>query len=116
MMPCVDAVNTLTACFLAKLCSQAFSDAIHTADGRHNPYFVAHADVAISTLVGFERTILVGYAKFFVDRFVLVFQRTAEVGLQVVFVHPVACLHGLTGMTDRVAVFDDVVTLLNIFD
>ena len=45
-----------------------------------------------------------------------VFERAAEVGLEIVLVDPVAGLHVLTGMTDGVAVLDDVFAFFDVGD
>ena len=45
-----------------------------------------------------------------------IFQRTGKVGLEIVLIHPFTLLQILLGMTDRVAILDDVLALGSIID
>ena len=99
--------------------SQTLGNAVDATYSRHNPNLVAHAHVAVLADIALEGTALfldMVDVTLGVNGLVGIFQRTREVGLQVVLVHPVAGLHVLTGVADGVAVLDDVLTLFDVLD
>ena len=114
MVPGVDGVNVLASRLCQQLVNQALGNAVDAAHRGHNPYLVAHAHVAVLAAIALKGSVLVFNAKFLVDRIVCVLERTAEIGLEVVLVHPVARLQVAARMADGVAVLDDVLALLDV--
>ena len=115
-MPGVDVIHTLLMRFALQLFHEPFGDAIHAADGRHHPDLITHTDVAVLTNITLKGAVLFLNAKFLVYRIVCVFECAGQIGLQVVLVHPVAGLQILTGVTDGIAIFDDVFSLFHVLD
>ena len=98
---------------------EAFGNAVDAAYGRHNPYLVAHTHIAVLSNISFEGALIVfdvSNVALGINRLVGVLQGAAEVCLEVVLVDPVAGFQVLTGMTNGVAVLDDVLTLFGILD
>ncbi len=119
MVPGPDGVDIFAASLRHELVGHALGNAVDAAYSGHNPYLVAHANVAVLAYIALEGTALVLDmidVALGVNGIVGIFQRTREVGLQVVLVHPVAGLHVLTGVTDWVAVLDDILTFFDVLD
>ena len=116
VVPGIDGIDgAVVSNFLSQLVGQSFGNAVDAAYRRYNPYFVTYAYITVLADVAPEGSVLDGNVKLLAHRLVRVLQRTAEVCLQVVFVHPVAGFHVLAGMADRVAVLDDVFAFAYIF-
>ena len=116
MVPGPDGVNVTPASLHHQAVGEAFGNAVDAADGGHNPYFVAYADVAVLAHVTLKGSIFVFDGKLFVDRLIRVFERAAKIGLEIVLVDPVAGLQVLAGVTDGIAVLDDVFTFFDVGD
>ena len=116
MMPGIDGVDAFFACLFLQFTHQSFSNAIHTADGGYDPYLITHTHITVLTDIALERAVLLLDAKFFVYGVIGVFKGTGEIRLQIVLIHPVACLQVGFGMTDGIAILDDVSTLGGILD
>ena len=119
MVPCPDAVNILAASLFAQLLCHTLGNAVDAPNGGHNPYLVAYADIAVLAYVTLKSPLLVldvVDVALGVHRLIGILQRSAEVRLEVVLVHPVAGLHVLTGVSDGVTILDNVLTLLDILD
>ena len=115
-MPGVDGVDALAACLLAQEVDQSLGNAVDAAYCGYNPNLVANTDIAVLAAIAHERAILALDAQFLVDGMISVVQRSREISLQIVFVHPIAGFQILTGMADGIAVLDDVLTLLHVLD
>ena len=102
--------------FFLELVSQSFGNAVDAAYGRHNPYLVTHTHLTVLADIALEGTVLLFDVECFINRLVGVFQCAGEIGLEVVFVYPLSSLQVLEGMTNGVAVLDDVLTLLLVGD
>ena len=116
MMPGIDGVNTFFTCLFLQFTDQSFGNAIHTAHGGYNPYLITHTHITVLTDITLERAVLLWDAKFFVYGTIGVFEGTGEIRLQIVLVHPVACLQVGFGMSDGITILDDVGTLGRILD
>ena len=116
VMPGPDGVDVASTGFLHQAVGKVFSNAVDAADGGHNPYLVTHADVTILANITLKGSVFVFDCKWFVDRLIRVFERSAEVGLEIVLIDPVTGLHVLTGMTDGVAVLDNVFAFFDVGD
>ena len=113
-MPRPDGINIFHTSLFAQLFSQSFGNTVDTAYGRYNPYLVAYTNVTIFAGISLKGSLLVFDIKRLVYRVVCVFKRSAKIGLEIVFVDPVTCLQVLTGMTDGIAVLNDVFPLFDI--
>ena len=109
VVPGMHGVDALASGLCLEGGSQAFGDAVHASHSRHYPYLVADAHLAVLAHISVEGLALMGYCQRLVHGMVFVGQRAREVGLQVVLVHPFSGLQVMHGMSDRIAVFDDVV-------
>ena len=95
---------------------EALRNTIDASYSRNNPYLVAHANITVLANIAFKGALLVFDVQGLVDGVVSIFQRTAEIGLEVVLMHPVARFQVLKSMADRVAVFDNIFALSGILD
>ena len=111
VVPGMHGVDALQAGLSLQRGCQTLGDAVDTAHGGHNPHLVAYAHLAVLAHISVEGEVVVGNVEFFIHRLVFVGQRAREVGLQVVLVHPFAGLEVVHGMSDGVAIFDDVFAL-----
>ena len=114
MMPGIDGIDGGRLDLGAKLTGQSLGNAVYTAYGRYNPYLVAHTYITVLTYVSLEGSVSFLDFKLLVYRTVCVFKRSREIGLQIVLVDPFSGFHILAGMSDGVAVFDDILTLHDI--
>ena len=114
MVPSPNGIDVTFASLLSELLGESLGNTIDTANSRYNPYLVAYTDIAILADISFEGALLVLDGQWLVDGLVGVFEGSAEVGLQVVLVDPVAGFQVLTCMTDGIAVFDDVFALTDV--
>ena len=105
-----DGIYTFAARFGTQGFGQLVGNAVHAAHGRDDPDFIAYAHVAVLAAVALEGQVPVGNVQVCLYRMVGVFQQAGQIGLYVVFVHPVALSAGFAGMPDGVSVFDDVFT------
>lgn len=105
-----DGVYAFAARFGTQGFGQLVGNAVHAAHGRDDPDFIAYAHVAVLAAVALEGQVPVGNVQVCLYRMVGVFQQAGQIGLYVVFVHPVALSAGFAGMPDGVSVFDDVFT------
>ena len=115
-MPCIYSVDVLLAGFLAQLVGQSFGNTIYASHGRHNPYLVAHSHVTVLSYISLEGSVLLGDIQLVVHRFVGISQRAFEIRLQVVLVHPVTRLQVGDGMSDRITIFNNVLTGRSVVD
>ena len=115
-MPRINGVDALAACLAAQFLDESLSDAIDAANGRHYPYLITHANVAVLADITIKGSVVVLDVKFFVDRTICVLERTRQIGLEIVLIHPIASLQILLGVADGITVFDDVSTLWRILD
>ena len=102
--------------FFAELLGKAFGDAVDTADGGYDPELVADTHITVLAAVATESDVLMGYGEGFAYWLVGVFEGARKVGLEVVLVHPLACTEVGDGMSDGVAILDDILTLAHIAD
>ena len=91
-------------------------NAIDAAHGRDNPNLVADADFTIGAFVTVEGEFAVGVLKRHLLWLPCVFERSRKVGLYVFVVSPRAFRKIGLGMSDRVAVFDEVLARLDILE
>ena len=94
----------------------AFSNTVHATNRRYHPYLVADADFTVAALIATERAVLASYLQLFVNGFVSIGERTLQIGLQVMLVHPLSGLQVFASMADGVAVFNDVGALGGVAD
>ena len=99
-----------------KLRSQALGNAVHTAHGGHNPHFVADSHFPILTAIALESAVIGGDIQLFIYRMVFIGERTRQIGLQVILVHPLSGLQVLACMSDGIAILDDISALRCIGD
>lgn len=116
MVPGVNGVDAVETCLHLELLGQVLGNAVDASYGRHNPYFVAYADVAVLALVAFEGALFLGDGEFLAHGVVGVLESACKVCLEVVLVHPRSCFEGLACVADRVAVFDYVLAFLFVFE
>ena len=76
MMPGIDRVDALFACFFLQLINETLGNAVYTTYGRHNPYLIAHAYIAILTDITFKGTFFVFNLKRLVYRIIRIFECT----------------------------------------
>ena len=111
VMPGINRVDALFSSLLSQLGSKAFGYSVYASHCRHYPYLVSHSDVAVLTLVSHECPFLVCNIECIVYWRVCIVKGACKVGLQVVFVHPVAGFQVFDCVSDRITIFDDVLTL-----
>ena len=114
VVPRMDGIHALAPCLLLQQLHQLLGNAIHTPHGGHNPHLVADSHFAIPPDVSLEGHLFVGDGERLVDGVVFVGERTREVGLQVVLVHPTARFQSRASMSDGIAVFDDILALSHV--
>ena len=110
MMPGMNSINAVETSLCFKTFCQLLCYAVYTADSRNNPNLIAYADITILADVALERAVLNRDAEFLINRIVCIFESSCEVGLDVVLVYPFSSLEILGCMTDRIAVFNDILT------
>ena len=74
VMPGMYGVDAFELCLFLQSLGKAFCNAVDASYGRHNPYLVSYAHVAVLAFVAFECTVFGGYCKFLVNGCVAVFQ------------------------------------------
>ena len=94
----------------------AFSNTVHATNRRHHPHLITDAYLTVAALIAAERAVLASYLQLLANGFVSVGERTLQIGLQVMLVHPLASLQVFASMADGVAVFDDVGALGGVAD
>ena len=72
--------------------------------------------IAVLANIALEGAVLLQDVQLLIHRVVSIFQSTGKVGLEVVLVDPLTLFQVLLGMTDRVAVLDDVLAFRCIVD
>ena len=116
MVPGVDGVNTLAACFLLQKLNELLCNTVYATHGRDYPNLVACSHFAVLTHITLEGSALIGDVQLFLHRIVGVLQSTGKIGLEIVLVNPLALLQVFLCVTDRVAVLDDVLSFGSIID
>ena len=116
VMPSIDTINTFQFGFVAQFLCQFLSDTVDAANRGNDPNLISYAHISIFTFIALEGAVFFLDGQFFTNRIVRIFEGAGKIGLQVVLIHPVACFQVLQGMTDGIAVFDDVLTLFDILD
>ena len=74
MMPGVDGIDTFLAGLFLEGIHQTFGNAVYTANGGYNPYFVSYTDVAILADITLKGSVFFLDIKFLVYRTVCVFE------------------------------------------
>ena len=82
MVQCMDGVNAFKFCLSLKTLYHLFSNAVDTTNSWNYPYFVAHANLTILTLVSLKGAICLFYVKFFVYRIIGVLESTSKISLR----------------------------------
>ena len=77
VVPSPYGINTFFFSLFTKLFGQTLGSTVHTAHSGHNPYFVAHTNIAVLTDISLKGSLFVFNAKFLVYRLVCVFKRSA---------------------------------------
>ena len=116
VMPSMDGVDALAMSLVLEQFHQLLCHAIHAAHGRNYPNFVSHTYLAVLANIALEGAVLLLDVQLLIHRVVSIFQSTGKVGLEVVLVDPLTLFQVLLGMTDRVAVLDDVLAFRCIVD
>ena len=116
MMPGKHGINTFQLGFLFQLTSQSFGHTIDTSHSGDNPYFVPDSHLAVLTDISVECTMVGLHVSLCFYRMIFVGKLTGQVCREVMLVHPLTSFQILTGMTNRVAVFDDAFAFLCISD
>ena len=109
-MPGIDSIHTLLVGFFLQLLNQTFGNTIHTTNGGHNPNLITDTHVAILTYIALKATVVVFDIKLLVYRIICILESTSQIGLQIILVHPISGFHILHGMSDGIAIFDNVGT------
>ena len=115
-MPCPDGVDTFTLGLHHQTVTQLFCDAVDTSYGGHNPYLITNTHIPVLPNISLKGSLLVFDSKRLVNRIICVFKCSAEVGLEVILVYPISSFHVLTSMTDRITVFDNILSLFHFFN
>ena len=110
-----DGIHAATAGLFAQVFSQLVGNAVYAAHSGDDPYLVADTYITVFAAIAFEGQFPVCNVQAGVYRIVGVVQQAGQVGLDIVFVHPVTLLPGFACMSDGVSVFDDVFAFSQIF-
>ena len=116
MVPCMDGINALTASLFLQKLNEFLSNTIHATYGWYYPHLVSYTYFAILAHIALEGTGFLGNVQLLIYWMIGIFQRTGKVGLEIVLIHPFTLLQILLGMTDRLAILDDVLSLGSIID
>ena len=105
----VDASAYHTLCIAAECAHYA----IYASYGGQYPYLVAYADLTVQAFVPHECARLdIGQCAFRLCR-IFVFQLAIQIGMHVMHMHPLTGQYVACGMTNRIAVLNDVFTPSN---
>ena len=116
MVPGVDGVNALATCFLLQKLNELLGNTVNATYGWNHPNLVTCSHFAVLAHVTLEGSALVGDVQLLFHRIVGIFQSAGKIGLEIVLVNPLALLQVFLGVTDRVAVLDDVLSFGSIVD
>ena len=105
---CHDCVHAFALCLTAQAFRQLVDDAVYTAHRGDNPYLVAHSHITVFAAITFEGQVLVRNIQIHFGGIVCIFQQSGKIGLDVVFVHPVALLLSGAGVADGITVFNHI--------
>lgn len=108
-----DPVDIIQRMTLAEGVDNVAGGIADAADRDDHPQLVADSDFAVGAAVGHDGTPLGTFDNRVTDRIILVIKRSGQPGFQVVTVDPVSGFNVTGGLTDRLAVFDDRLTVWN---
>ena len=87
---------------------------VNAADGRQDPQFVTHPDIAVGTTVDLHIAICRLYLRFLKVGLIAIFIQIAQIGARIVSMDMFTRRNIRQSMANRQAIFNDVLTLSNI--
>ena len=112
---CYDSIYAFAFCFFTQAFSQLINDTIHTTHRRDNPHLITDTHLTIRTTIAFECSLFIEDIQCRIYRAIGIVQESGKISLNIVFIHPFPTRHCLSGVSNGIAIFDDVFALREVF-